>query len=40
MTKLKDFTMKVKERGNITLPEPRDDEYQPVLVTTTLFGSL
>jgi hypothetical protein len=30
----------VKERGNYTLPDPRDDEYQVVVIKTNLLGSL
>ena len=39
LTKLKDLSLKVKERTNYTLPEPRDDEFQQVFIYTNLLGS-
>jgi hypothetical protein len=32
VSKLKEISLKVKERSNYTLPDPRDDEFQPVLI--------
>ena len=40
LSKLEDLSLKVKERSNYTLPDPRDDEYQTVDVKTNLLGSL
>ena len=39
LTKLKEISLKVKERSNYTLPDPRDDEFQPVFIKTSLLGS-